>query len=103
MKLGQKDVPIKLKITGLYLEELQKHTWLMAATSGLDAKVKNYKGIIPILLYRWDLECIIDVLYAVLIDEKEYPDRNEERYIRLNELYNYLKNCYAESFGGGFN
>ena len=35
----------------------------------------------------------------VLNDEKEYPDKEDEGYIKLNELYVYLKDEYRETFG----
>ena len=91
MKPGKNDIPVKVKISGRQLEELQKHTWQMCEAFGLDRKIENYKGTRPISLYSWDLDCIIDVLWLALDDEKEYPDKNDEGYIQLNELYFYLK------------
>ena len=87
MKPGKNDIPIKVKISGLQLEELQKHTWHMIEAFGLDTKVGNYKGVRPISFYSWDLDCILDVLDMVLNDEKEYPDKEDEGYIKLHELY----------------
>ena len=46
MKPGKNDIPVKVKITGLQLEELQKHTWHMIEAFGLDTKIENYKGVI---------------------------------------------------------
>jgi hypothetical protein len=100
MKIGKKDIPIKVKISGLQLEELQKHSCQMVEAFGLDTKVANYKGIKPISFYSWDLDCILDVLDFVLNDEKEYSDKEEEGYIKLNQLYVYLKNTYKEVYGG---
>jgi hypothetical protein len=99
MKPGKNDIPVKVKITGLQLEELQKHTWHMIEAFGLDTKIENYKGVRPISFYSWDLDCILDVLDMVLNDEKEYPDKEDEGYIKLNELYVYLKDEYRETFG----
>jgi hypothetical protein len=98
MKPGKNDVPIKLKISGRQLEELQKHTWQMCEAFGLDSKIENYKGTRPISFYSWDLDCILDVLDMVLDDEKEYPDKNDEGYVLLYELYAYLKKAYKETY-----
>jgi hypothetical protein len=100
MKPGKNDVPIKLKISGRQLEELQKHTWQMCEAFGLDSKIENYKGTRPIFFYSWDLDCILDVLYMALDDEKEYPDKNDEGYVMLYELYAYLKKAYKETYEG---
>lgn len=99
MKPGKNDIPIKVKISGLQLEELQRHTLHMIEAFGLDTKVENYKGVRPISFYSWDLDCILDVLDMVLNDEKEYPDKEAEGYIKLNELRVYLKNEYKETYG----
>jgi len=34
----------------------------------------------------------------VLNDEKEYPDENDEGYIKLNELHIELKKAYKETY-----
>jgi hypothetical protein len=99
MKPGKKDIPIKIKISGIQLDELQRHSWHMIEAFGLDTKVRNYKGVRSISFYSWDLDCILDVLDMVLKDEKEYPDKEDEGYIKLNELYVYLKNEYRKTYG----
>ena len=99
MKPGKNDVPVKVKITGQALEELQKHTWHMIEAFGLDSKVENYKGVRPISFYSWDLDCILHVLDMVLNDENEYPDKQDEGYKQLNGLYVHLKNEYRETYG----
>jgi len=98
MKPGKNDIPIKHKISGRQLEELQKHTWHMCEAFGLDTKIEKYKGSRPISFYSWDLDCILDVLDMVLNDEKEYPDENDEGYIKLNELHIELKKAYKETY-----
>ena len=99
MKPGKNDIPIKVKISGRQLAELQKHTWQMSEAYGLDSKIEKYKGTRPITLYSWDLDCILDVLYMALDDKKEYPNRKDEGYTRLHELYVNLKNAYKETYG----
>ena len=100
MKPGKNDIPIKLKIFGRQLEELQKHTWQMCEAFGLDRKIENYKGTRPISFYSWDLDCILDVLDMALGDEKEYPDKKDEGYIKLYELYVDLKKVYKKTYEG---
>jgi len=99
MKPGKNYIPVKVKITGLQLEELQKHTWHMIEAFCLHTKVENYKQVRPISFYSWDLDYILDVLDMVLNDEKEYPDKEDAGYIKLNELYFHLKNEYRETYG----
>ena len=41
MKPGKNDIPIKVKISGRQLEELQKHTWQMCEAFGLDRKIEK--------------------------------------------------------------
>lgn len=100
MKPGKNDIPIKVKISGIQLIELQKHSWHMIEAYGLDTRVENYKGIRPISFYSWDLDCILDVLDMVLNDKKEYPNKNDEGYIKLHELYFHLKNEYKTTYSG---
>ena len=98
MKPGKNDIPIERKISGRQLEELQKHTGQMCEAFGLDRKIENYKGTRSISFYRWDLDCILDVLDMALDDEKEYPDKKDEGYIKLYELYVDLKKAYKETY-----
>lgn len=63
----------------------------MCEAFGLDTKIEAYKGVRPISFYSWDLDCILAVLDIVLNDKKEYPDRNDEGYLKLSELYVALK------------
>jgi hypothetical protein len=99
MKPGKRDIPIKIKISGRQLMELQKYSCVMVEAFGLDAKIDNYKGIRPISFYSWDLDCILDVLSMALDDEKEYPDKKDEGYLQLHELYINLKKAYKETYG----
>ncbi len=73
----------------------------MCEAFGLDRKIEKYKGVRPISFYRWDLDCILDVLDMTLNDEKEYPDKNNEGYIILHELYLDLKKAYKETYENG--
>jgi len=99
MKPGKRDIPVKVKISGKQLEELQKHSWNMIEAFGLDTRIDNYKGVKPISFYSWDLDCILDVLDMVLSDEKKYPDHEDEGYVRLQELFIHLKTEYRNTYG----
>ena len=98
MKPGKNDIPIRRKISGLQLEELQKHTWHMCEAFGLDTRISNYKGVRAISFYSWDLDCMLDVLDMVLKDTEEYPDKQDDGYIALFTLYSDLKNEYQETY-----
>jgi hypothetical protein len=99
MKPGKNDIPIRYKISGRQLEELQKHTGAMCEAFGLDRKIDNYKGVRPISFYSWDMDCILDVLRMALDDVTEYPDKQDEGYIQLHQLYLTLKQAYHETYG----
>ena len=48
----------------------------MAEAFGLDRRIDKYRGKRPIGFYRWDMDCLIDVLDIALDDSNEYPDHN---------------------------
>lgn len=98
MKPGKNDIPIRIKISGIQLEELQRHTWHMCEAFGLDTRIDNYKGVRAISFYSWDLDCMLDVLDMVLNDKKEYPDKEDEGYVALFGLYTNLKKAYQEIY-----
>jgi hypothetical protein len=62
MKPRPSDHRRKLRISGDELRELKRHVGMMAEAFGLDRKIDNYAGIRPLTLYRWDLDCLIDVI-----------------------------------------
>ncbi len=62
----------RLRIERSELKALQTLTWAMAEAFGLDRKIENYKGTRPLTLYRWDLECLMEVIDLALESE---PDR----------------------------
>jgi hypothetical protein len=98
MKPGSKDKKIKILISGKELSELQRHTWSMAEAFGLDRRIENYQGTRPIGLYRWDLDCLIDVIGIALDSPKDYPNITSEGYKALKELHNRLKSEYQINF-----
>jgi hypothetical protein len=98
IKPVSRDIKINMLITGEELEELQKHTWSMVEAFGLDRRIEQYKGKRPISFYRWDMDCLIDVLSMALDDSKEYPDHNNSGYLALKKLSDKLKSEYDRNF-----
>lgn len=98
MKPGKRDTKVGILITGMELKELQKHIWLMAESYGLDRRIENYRGKRAIGLYRWDMECLLDVLSIVLDDPKEYPSKGSMEYKGAQSLYQRLKRIYDSTY-----
>jgi hypothetical protein len=98
MKPGSRDVKYTILINGLELEELQRHTWQMAESFGLDGRIDAYRGKRPIGLYRWDIECLQDVISLALKDPAAYPDRSTPGYAALRRLYERVRRLCAEAF-----
>ncbi len=90
-KPGSKDCKAQIVITGLELNELQRFTWMMAECFGLDRRIDNYRGVRPIGLYRWDIECLIEVIDSVLTEPKYYPTQNSPEYHAIKNLRDRLK------------
>ncbi len=98
MKPGKHDRKHQILITGAELDELQRHTWMMAESFGLDRRIERYQGKRPIGLYRWDLDCLIDVMASALADLKEYPSHTSPKYLVLQSLYERVKQEYDEAY-----
>lgn len=81
----------RLLITGDELRELQRLTWAMAEAFGLDRKIANYKGTRPLNLYRWDLDCLMDVIEGALADNK---DQSASSCLALRSLGDRLRREY---------
>jgi len=91
MKPGSQDKRYSIRITGHELDELKKFTWHMAEAFGLDRRIENYQGRRAIGFYRWDLDCLQDVIEMALQDEREYPDRSGQSYEAMKNLYDRVK------------
>ena len=98
IKPGKYDFPCSVLITGLELQELHKHTYLMCESYGLDKRLEQYKGKRPIRLYRWDFECILDTLECVLLDVDDYPDHDAPGYVALKRLKEGLQEIYRKEY-----
>jgi hypothetical protein len=87
VKPGSKDRKASFLITGLELDELQRFVWMMAESFGLDRRIANYQGVRPIGLWRWDIECLVEVIDSVLNDPEYYhlhgsPERQAIKALR---------------------
>ena len=98
MKPGKRDIKVKTLITGQELEELQKHTWSMGESFGLDRRIGSYRGKRPIGLYSWDLECLLDVLSIALKNCKEYTSEGVKEHEVNQRLYQRLKRIYDSTY-----
>lgn len=99
MKPGSRDHRHKILIRGRELQELKRHTGDMCEAFGLDRKIENYKGTRPITLYRWDLDCLIDVIELALKDRREYPDHSRPEYVALKNVGAQLREEYQRVYG----
>ena len=99
MKPSSGDHRHRLLISGIELSELQRHTAWMAEAFGLDRKIEKYKGTRPITLYRWDLDCLRDVILVALDSERDYPDQSVPGYLALKNRGERLREEYEHVYG----
>jgi hypothetical protein len=101
MKPGRRDIRHKVLITGDELRELKRHTGSMAEAFGLDRKIERYKGTRLLTLFRWDLDCLMDVIEYKLADQGAYPDDTAPEYLALKRLGDRLHKEYDSHYGEG--
>jgi hypothetical protein len=99
MKRGSRDIRHTVLIKGDELRELKRHTGSMAEAFGLDRKIESYQGTRPLTLYRWDMECLMDVIDVELNDPRQYPDKTTPEYLALKSLGERLRNEYDRHYG----
>src|ERR1017187_9282932 len=99
MKPCSGDIRHKILITGDELRELKRHTGSMAEAFGLDRKIEAYKGTRPLTLFRWDIECLMDVIDCELNDPREYPDKTAPEFLALKTLGKRLRTEYDTHYG----
>jgi hypothetical protein len=99
LRPGTGDRKHSILIGGQELEELKRHTHLMAESYGLDSRIEKYQGKRPIGLYRWDLECLQDVVKMALDDEREYPSKDSPQYAVLKRAHDRLRDEYEKYYG----
>ena len=98
IKPGPRDRKLEILITGAELDELQRFIWMMAESFGLDGRIDRYKGRRPLGLYRWDVECLLDVMDNALADPREYRSRDEPGYLVLKGLRDRLQQAYDGAY-----
>jgi hypothetical protein len=91
IKPGSKDRKASILITGLELDELQRFVWMMAESFGLDRRIANYLGVRPLGLYRWDIECLVEVINFVLDNPEYYPTQDSPEYLAIKNLRDRLQ------------
>ena len=91
IKPGSKDRKASILITGMELDELQRFDWMMAEAFGLDQAYRELPGVRPIGLYRWDIECLVDVINSVLDDPEYYPTQDSPEYQAIKNLRDRLQ------------
>ena len=99
MRPGPRDEKLTILITGDELLELQRFTVDMAEAFGLDRRIEAYAGKRPIGLYRWDLDCLLDVMDLALKDPRAYPDKASSAYAALRRLRDRLQEEYRRTWG----
>lgn len=92
------EAKLQILISGEELSELKRHSYQMAKAYGLDRRIQEYQGKSPILLHRWDLDCIIHVIEMVLVEPQDYPDKNTSGYKSLKSLCQRLKDEYQKIY-----
>jgi hypothetical protein len=97
-KPGPRDKQVQILISGEELSELKRHTWRMAEAFGLDRRIERYQGSRPIGFYRWDLDCLLDVIEDALDDPRDYPDRSSSGYKALKSLLALLRHGYDKTY-----
>jgi hypothetical protein len=98
MKPGPNDVKLTILIAGDALHELKRFTIDMAEAFGLDRRIEAYSGKRPIGLYRWDLDCLLDVMNLALKDPREYPVEPRRHTRRSNDC---VTGCGRNTEGPG--
>jgi len=98
MKPGSRDRKVKIKIDGEELAELKRLTWMMAEAFGLDRRIEKYEGKKHIGLYRWDMECLMDVVEASRANGRRGQAKATTGLIALKNLHTRLKAAYQEHF-----
>jgi hypothetical protein len=67
---------------------------------GLDRRLQRYVGKRPIGLYRWDLECLLEVLSLEMQDHPQHPRLRRKDLDALRSLQDWLRKEYDSAYGG---
>ena len=61
--------------------------------------MERYKGKHALGLYRWDPECLLDVMDMALTDTEEYPSPDTPGNLALEALNACLRAVYEAAYG----
>ena len=84
-------------IKGAELRELKELS--LPESFGLERRVERYHGKRPIVLYRWDLECLLDTLSLEMTDRPLHPKLRRRDLAALESLYDRLRKEYDVAYG----
>jgi hypothetical protein len=98
MKPSRRDCSCRLRIRGAQLRELKRFTWSMAEAFDLDHKIEAYAGTGLLTLYRWDLDCLVDVIDMALDDEEAYPTKSAPAYRAMRTLRQRIRRAHNAAF-----
>jgi len=81
MKPGKNDRKYSIRITGAELAALKECCLDLPESFGLDRRIDAYQGARAIGFYRWDLDCLVDVLTLELKTSTagRYPSRQRRQ------------------------
>jgi hypothetical protein len=96
VKPGRKDIRLEVLITGAELEALKDLAYQMCEAYGLDRRIERYRGVRPMGLHRWDMDCLLDVIFFTVRDES---DKDSPRYRVLAGMHDRLRSIYAQTWG----
>ena len=98
MRPGRHDLTLPFLVSGEELVQLKRLTWMMAESFGLDRRIEAYQGVRPIGFYRWDLDCLLDVMDSALKDGAKWcPDMNATECAALASLCDRLRRAYVST------
>ena len=98
MKPGSGDKSYPILISGEELVELKELTYMMAEAFGLDGRVERYQGKRSIGFYRWDLDCLEDVLSIGVDELRGDVGESSPRYRALANLYQRIKALRSKAY-----
>jgi endonuclease/exonuclease/phosphatase family metal-dependent hydrolase len=79
-------------------DELKKLTFAMAEAFGLDRRIDAYQGKRSIQFYRWDLDCLVDVLSVAVKEAEEAPGGPAPGYGILKGLHDRLHGLREKAY-----
>ena len=100
MKPGSRDHKYSIKIAGAELAVLKECCFSLPESFGLDRRIEKYQGTRPIGFWRWDLDCLVDVLTLELQSPSKVWRRQRHTLDRdvLQSLHDKLTSLRDEAY-----